>query len=180
MVRLKEKYNKEILPHLVKQFGLKNTWAAPRLVKVVLNVGAGQNLKDAKFSEMVEKNLGLITGQKPQKTLAKKSISNFKIREGMEIGMKVTLRRKRMYDFLDKLINVTLPRIRDFRGLPPTCLDKRGNMTIGFKEQISFPEISAEGIEKLHGVEISIVTTATKREEAMELYKSLGFPFRAK
>src|SRR5258708_7572875 len=116
MVRLKEKYNKVILPHLVKQFGLKNSWAAPRLLKVVINVGAGQNLKDAKFAEVVEKNLGLITGQKPLKTLAKKSISNFKIREGMEIGMKVTLRRKRMYDFLDKLINVTLPRIRDFRG----------------------------------------------------------------
>lgn len=180
MHRFQEKYKKQVLPSLIKQFGYKNPFAAPRLVKVVINVGAGQNLKDAKFSEAVEKNLGLITGQRPVKTLAKKSISNFKIRQGMVIGMKVTLRKKRMYDFLDKLINVTLPRIRDFRGLPSESVDKQGNLTIGLKEQIAFPEIPAEGIEKLHGLEISVVSTAANKVEALEFYKLLGFPFRTK
>ncbi|MBI3626647.1 50S ribosomal protein L5 [Candidatus Uhrbacteria bacterium] len=180
MHRLQTKYNKEILPNLFKKFDYKNPFAAPKLQKVVINIGAGQNLKDAKFAEMLEKNITAISGQKPLKTAAKKSISNFKIREGMIIGMKVTLRDRRMFDFLDKLVNVTLPRIRDFRGLPPTCMDKQGNLTIGFKDQIPFSEIAAEGTEKLHGIEVTIVSKARNKEEAFELYKLLGFPFRTK
>ena len=178
MHRLKEKYNKVILPELIKKFGYKSAASAPKITKVVINVGSGQNLRDQKFAELIEKNLVLISGQKPIKTLAKKSISNFKIREGMVVGLKVTLRRDRMYDFLDKLINITLPRIRDFRGLPPNSFDKRGNLSIGFKEQVPFSEIGVEGTEKLHGLEVSITTNSRKQEEAVEMFKLLGFPFR--
>ncbi len=180
MHRLKTKYQKEVVPELIKKFGLKNSVAAPKLLKATINIGAGQNLKDQRFMEVVEKNLGLITGQKPVKTLAKKSISNFKIREGMVIGMKVTLRKKRMFDFVDKLINITLPRIRDFRGLATTSLDRQGNLTIGFKEQIPFSEIPSEGTEKLHGLEVTISTNSRNRDVAFEMFKLLGFPFRAK
>lgn len=179
MHRLKQKYQKEILPKLISRFGYKNFLQAPKLIKAVVNVGAGQNLKDSKFNELVEKNLMLITGQKPIKTLAKKSISNFKIREGMVIGMKVTLRKKRMYDFIDKLINITLPRIRDFRGISPSGLDKQGNLTIGFKEQIPFSEIPAEGTEKLHGLEVTLVTGSQNREQAFEMFKLMGIPFKS-
>lgn len=179
MHRLKVKYQKEIVPVLTKKFDYKNPFAAPRIQKVVINVGAGQNLKDNKFAEMLEKNLSLITGQKPLKTLSKKSISNFKIREGMVIGMKITLRKDRMFDFLDKLINITLPRIRDFRGISSGAIDRQGNLTIGFKDQIPFAEIQAEGTEKLHGVEVTVVTKASSKDQALELYKLMGFPFKA-
>lgn len=164
----------------MKKFGVKNALAVPRLVKVVVNVGGGQALRDARMVEVYEKNLNLITGQRPLKTTARKSIANFKIRMGMNIGMKVTLRGKRMYDFLDKLVNVTLPRLRDFRGLPLESLDRQGNLNIGFKEQVAFPEISAEAIEKLHGLEVTVVTSGGNREQSLELLKQMGFPFREK
>lgn len=180
MHRIKEKYEKEVLTALAKKFGYKSNFAAPRLEKVVINVGAGQSLKDAKFLDVLEKNVTLITGQKPLKTLAKKSISNFKIRQGMVVGMKVTLRHKRMYDFIDKLVNITLPRIRDFRGLSPTSVDKQGNLSIGFKDQIPFSEVPAEGTEKLHGIEVTVVTKSGNKEQAMELYRLMGFPFKTK
>jgi large subunit ribosomal protein L5 len=146
--------------------------------KVILNAGLSKGLKDASFVDIIEDSLRRISGQKPVKTKAKKSISNFKIRQGMIIGMKVTLRGKRMYDFLDKLINITLPRIRDFRGLDDKAVDKTGNMTIGLKEHIAFPEIGSDEIEKIHGLEIVINTTAKNKEEGYELFKALGFPFK--
>ena len=180
MNRLLEKYNKDVIPAFKEKFGYKNSMAIPRIKKVVINIGAGQGLQDSNFIEQAEQNLIMITGQKPVKTKAKKSISNFKIREGMILGLKVTLRRKRMYDFIDKLINITLPRIRDFRGLNPKSLDGNGNLTLGFKEHIAFPEIQAEGIEKLHGLEVSIQTSANNNEQALFLLKELVFPFKDK
>lgn len=172
------KYEKEIVPKMMAAFGLQNRMAVPRFRKIVLNIGLKASLKDPKFTEQAEKTLQRITGQKPVKTLAKKSISNFKIRQGMVVGTMVTLRGHRMYDFLDKLINVTLPRIRDFRGLSPTSIDARGNMSIGFKEYIAFPEIRPDEIEKLHGLEIVIVTDAQDRAKGLALLKAAGMPFR--
>jgi len=177
MHRLKEKYQKEIVPLLKKEFGYKNQLAVPRLQKVVVSVGTGPGLKDPKFNELVEATLQRITGQKPVKTLAKKSISNFKIRQGLIIGMMVTLRGDRMYDFIDKLVNITLPRVRDFRGLNEKSVDKGGNFSLGFKDNISFPEISADEIERMHGLQISIADSAKTKKEGLELLKLLGFPF---
>jgi len=177
---LKEKYQKEISPKLKEEFGYKNNLQVPKLDKVVLNSGLGKGLKDSAFIENVESTLTRISGQKPVKTKAKKSISNFKIREGMEIGMKVTLRGKRMYDFIEKFIKVTLPRVRDFRGLNPKSVDKEGNLNIGIKEHIAFPEIKADEIEKLHGLEVTVVTTAKTKKEGLALLKALGFPFKDK
>lgn len=159
------------------KFGYKNNMAVPKITKVVINVGTGHGLKDAKFNEAVENTLIRITGQQPVKTAAKKSISNFKIREGLIVGMMVTLRGKRMYDFLDKLINIALPRVRDFRGLNPKSVDPKGNLNIGFREHISFPEIKSDEIEKIHGLQVSVVTTAKTRDEGVELLTLLGFPF---
>jgi large subunit ribosomal protein L5 len=178
-MNLKEKYKKEIVPEMKKIFGYKNDLAVPSLEKLVVNVGVGKNLKEPNFIEAVEKTLIRITGQRPVKTKAKKSISGFKIREGLVIGLMVTLRGQRMYDFTQKLINVTLPRVRDFRGLPEKSIDGRGNLSIGFKEYICFPEIRPDEVEKLHGLEVSIATTTKSHKEGLELFKLLGFPFRS-
>lgn len=178
-MNLREQYLKKIVPELKKKFGYQNSLQVPKLEKVVINVGLGKGLKDASFSDTVESTLTRISGQKPIKTKAKKSISNFKIREGMIIGMKVTIRGQRMYDFIEKMIKITLPRVRDFRGLDWKILDQKGNLNIGIKEHISFPEIRSDEIEKLHGLEIAIVTTAKSREEAKALFLELGFPFRS-
>ena len=144
----------------------------------MVNVGTGQGLRDAKFNEVVEATLQRISGQRPVKVAAKKSISNFKIRQGLIVGMMVTLRGKKMYDFIDKLINVTLPRIRDFRGLDTKSVDPNGNLNIGLKENIAFPEIRSDEVEKIHGLQVSIATNAGSQEIGLELFKSLGFPFR--
>jgi len=176
MNRLQEKYQKVIMPALREKFGYKNNLAIPRVAKVVVNVGTGPGLKDAKYNEVVENTLMRITGQRPVKTAAKKSISNFKIREGLIVGMMVTLRGKRMYDFIDKLVNITFPRVRDFRGLDAKSIDGKGNLNIGFREHISFPEIKSDEIEKIHGLQVTIATTAKTREEGQELLKLLGFP----
>jgi len=175
---LKEIYQKKVVPELKKEFGYKNNMQVPKLDKVVLNVGLGKGLKDASFIENVESTLTRITGQKPLKTKAKKSISNFKIRQGMTIGMKVTLRGQRMWDFVEKLIKTTLPRVRDFRGLDAKALDLHGNLNIGIKEHLAFPEIKADEIEKLHGLEIAVVTTAYSKAESKSLLLALGFPFK--
>lgn len=177
MNQLKEKYKKEVIPAMKKIFGYKNDLAVPKLEKVVVNVGTGQGLKDTKFNEIVENTLERITGQRSVKTMAKESISNFKIRKGLVVGMMVTLRGKRMYDFVDKLINITLPRVRDFRGLEIKSVDKQGNLNIGFKEHMAFPEIKADEVEKIHGLQVVIITTAKAKAKGIELLKLLGFPF---
>jgi large subunit ribosomal protein L5 len=177
-MNLIEYYKKKAVPELKEQFKYKNSLQVPKLEKVVLNAGLSKGLKDASLIEAVESTLSRISGQKPLKTKAKKSISNFKIRKGMVIGMKVTLRGKRMYDFVEKLIKVTLPRVRDFRGLSLDILDKNGNLNIGIKEHIAFPEIKADEIEKLHGLEIAIVSSAKSKKEGQALFTALGFPFR--
>ena len=178
--RLQLKYDKEIVPALMTQFAIKNRMAVPKFSKVVLNIGLKQGLKDPKFVDAAERTLSRITGQKPVKTLAKKSISNFKIREGMVVGMMATLRGRRMYDFLDKLINVTLPRVRDFRGLAPKGIDTHGNMSIGFREFIAFPEIRPEDTDYAHGLEMTIVTTAGSKEKGIALLRAAGLPINEK
>lgn len=177
-MNLREYYFKKTVPDLKKQFGYSNDLQVPRLEKVVLNAGLSKGLKDATFLDTVESTLARISGQRPIKTKAKKSISNFKIRQGMVIGMKVTLRGQRMYDFIEKLVKVTLPRVRDFRGLDWKILDKEGNLNLGIREHISFPEIRSDEIEKLHGLEVAIVSTAKTPREAKALFLSLGFPFK--
>ena len=177
--RLQKKYDKEIAPALMSKFGLKNSMAVPKFSKVVLNIGLKQGLKDPKFVDHAEKVLSKISGQKPVKTLAKKSISNFKIREGMVVGMMVTLRGKRMYDYLDKLINVTLPRVRDFRGLDPDAFDGRGNYNLGLTEQMVFPEINPDKFTYNQGMNITLVTSAENDKEARELLRFFGMPLRA-
>jgi len=178
MTRIKEKYNKVVAPALKEKFGYKNNLAIPKIEKVVVNIGTGQGLKDAKFNEVAEATLQRITGQQPVKAAAKKSISNFKIREGLVVGMMVTLRGKRMEDFIDKLINVTLPRVRDFQGLSVKSVDPQGNLNIGFSEHIAFPEIKSDEVEKIHGLQISVVTSAKTKDEGLELLRLLGFPFK--
>ncbi len=180
MSRLKEKYIKEVIPAMKEKFGYTNDLATPKLEKVVVHVGLSQGLNDPKFIEIAENTLQRITGQRPVKTRAKKSISNFKIKKGLVIGLMVTIRKEKMYDFVDKLINVTLPRVRDFRGLSPKAVDQSGNLSIGFKENICFPEIKPDEIEKLHGLQVTIKTTARSRERGFELLKLLGLPFREK
>lgn len=177
---LREKYIKQVIPAMKMRFGYKNDLAVPKLEKVVVNVGIGQSLKDAKFKENVENTLSRITGQKSVERKAKKAIASFKIKKGQVIGLMVTLRGKRMYDFVDKLINIALPRTRDFRGLNPKSLDGHGNLTIGFKEHIAFPEIKADEVERLHGLEVVVVTSAKDDEKGLELLKLLGFPFKVK
>ena len=175
---LREQYDKKIVPALMERFGYKNRMAVPKLKLVSVNVGMSTNLlKDPKIPETVEATLTRITGQKPVKTLAKKSIASFKVRQGQNIGMKVTLRGARMWHFLEKLIHVTLPRVRDFRGISPKLVDKQGNLSLGFKEYIAFPEIRSDEIEKLHGVQVTVSTTAKTREEGLELFRLMGFPF---
>lgn len=175
----REQYQKTLAPELQKTLTLSNVFAVPKVTKVVINVGTSHGLKDAKWNEVVEQTLTRITGQKPVTTRAKKSISNFKIREGMVVGYVVTLRGKRMYDFIEKLVRVALPRIRDFRGLDPKGIDRRGNLTIGLKEHLVFPEIRSDEVEKIHGLEITLVTTAATRDAGLALFKAFGFPFRA-
>lgn len=178
MNSLKEKYIKEAIPVLREKFAYKNNMAVPRLGKAVINIGINQNKRDAKYLETIEGTLKRISGQKSADRKAKKSISGFKIREGMVIGKMVNLRGKRMYDFAEKLIKVTLPRIRDFRGLSSKAVDESGNLHIGFKEHIAFPEISSDEVEQIHGLGVTIVTNAKTRDEGLELFKLLGFPFK--
>jgi len=179
MSRLKEKYTKEILPALQKELGIGNALAVPKVSKIVLNIGLSKAINDKKYIEVAVKTLTRITGQKPVLTKAKKSISNFKIREGMVVGAKVTLRGNRMYDFLDKLVNISLPRMRDFHGLDPKKgFDKNGNFSLGFTEHIIFPEIGSDEVENIHGLEVTISTTGSSKEEAMSLLTKIGFPFK--
>lgn len=175
--RLHERYRTTVVPALRKDHDVTNPMAVPKVVKIVLNVGFGKHLKDNKMQEAVVKTLERITGQKPVLTKAKKSIAAFKLREGMVIGAKVTLRGERMWEFLDKLINISLARIRDFHGIDPKGFGQSGNLTLGIKEHIVFPEIGSDEIENLHGLELSIVTSAPNRDLAQSLLKKLGFPF---
>lgn len=177
MNRLEEKYRSEVIPKLQERLGRKNALALPRIQKVVLNAGLGKSIHDPAYIDAAATVLARMTGQQPVKTTAKKSISNFKIKKGMVVGAKVTLRGKRMYDFLDKLIHVALPRVRDFRGIPKTAFDGAGNYSIGFPEHIVFPEISSDEVEKIVGLEVNIVTTAKNNEEGTALLELLGFPF---
>ena len=178
--RLLERYRKEIAPVLAKQFLHKSPLAAAHLEKIVVNVGCGEAAHDAKVLEAVQRDLGLITGQRPLVTRAKKAISNFKLREEDPVGCKVTLRRSRMYEFLDRLVHAALPRIRDFRGLSPRGFDQGGNYSFGLKEHTIFPEIQIDQVQFLMGMDIVVVTTAKTREEAFALLKGFGFPFAAK
>ena len=176
--RLREKYAKEVAPALLKEFELKNTMAVPRLEKVVINMGVGEATQNAKLLDPAVNELSAITGQKAVVTKAKKSIAAFKVREGMPIGAVVTLRGDRMYEFLDRLINIALPRVRDFRGVSSKSFDGRGNYTLGLKDQLIFPEIDYAKVEKLKGMNITIVTTARNDEQARALLKHMGMPFR--
>lgn len=175
---MKEKYVKEVVPELMSKFGYSNIMQVPKLSKIVLNIGLGEAIQNPKALEGAERDLAAISGQHPVITRAKKSIAAFKLRTGMPIGMKVTLRGKRMYDFFDKLVSVVLARIRDFQGLPRDSFDGQGNYTLGLKEQIVFPEIDYDKVDKLRGLEITIVTTAATDEEARGLLEALGMPFR--
>jgi len=177
---LYKKYKDIVIPALKKEFNYKSIMQVPKINKVVLNAGIGRFVKEPHFIENVEKTLSNITGQKPVRTKAKKAISNFKIREGMEIGVMVTLRGPKMYHFLDKLLNVTFPRVRDFRGISDKGFDKNGNFTIGFKENVAFPEIKAGEVDKIHGLQVIVNTTAKNKEEGRALLTQLGFPFVSK
>lgn len=178
MPRLKDKLNSETIPALQKHFGYKNIMQAPRLEKVVINMGVGEAIQNSKAIDAAVSDLAAITGQKPVVTRAKKAISNFKLRAGMPIGVKVTLRGDRMFEFLDRLINVALPRVRDFRGISGKAFDGRGNYALGLREQLIFPEMEYDKIDKVRGMDVVIVTTARSDEEAKELLKGLGMPFR--
>lgn len=179
MARLQEFYDTDVVPKMREKFHYGNPMQVPRLSKVIVNMGLGDAIENAKVLESAAEELGLITGQKPIVTKARKSISNFKLRAGVPIGVKVTLRRDRMYYFLDKLMGVALPRVRDFKGVSPRGFDGRGNYTLGIREQIIFPEINYDKIDKIRGMNITIVTTAGSDEEGLELLRLLGMPFRA-
>ena len=176
--RLKERFGKEVAPALMKEFDLKNPMAVPHLHKIVVNMGVGEATQNAKVLDPAVNELGQITGQKPVVTRAKKSIAAFKVREGMSIGAMVTLRGPRMYEFLDRLINITLPRVRDFRGVSTKSFDGRGNYTLGLRDQLIFPEIDYAKVDKLKGMNVTIVTTARDDNQARALLKHLGMPFR--
>ena len=177
MSRLKEIYKSEISEAMIKKFGYKNVMEVPKIDKVVINMGVGEAKDNAKVLEMAAKDLEIITGQKPVQKKKKNSIANFKLREGMPIGCKVTLRGERMYEFLDRLINLALPRVRDFRGVNPNAFDGRGNYALGVKEQIIFPEIEYDKVDKVRGMDIIIVTTANTDEESRELLRLFNMPF---
>lgn len=179
MARLREKYKKDIAPALAKEFDIKNPMAIPKIEKVIVNMGLGEASANAKILDVATEELKAITGQKPVITKAKKSIAAFKLRQGMAIGTMVTLRGARMYEFLDRLISVALPRVRDFRGVSGKSFDGRGNYTLGVREQLIFPEIDFNKVDKTRGMNISIVTTARNDDEARSLLKALGMPFRA-
>lgn len=176
--RVKEKYEKEVVPFLMKKFGYKSVMQCPKLVKIVINTGLGDIKDNAKSIQTTENEIKLISGQKPILTKAKKSVANFKVREGQTVGIKVTLRGDRMYDFYDKFISIALPRTRDFRGVSDKAFDGRGNYSVGLKEQLIFPEITYDQVEKIRGMDICIVTTANTDEEARELLRALGMPFK--
>ncbi len=178
MARLKDKYKTETIPALMKQFNYSNIMQAPRLEKVIINMGVGQAVQDPKQLDHAVRDLTIIAGQKPVITKAKKSIANFKIREGMRIGTKVTLRGERMYEFLDRFFNIVLPRVRDFGGISPTSFDGRGNFAMGLKEQLVFPEIDYDKVDKIRGMDVVVATSAKTDQEAQALLKLLGMPFR--
>ena len=177
MSRLKEQYKNEIVPELTKKFGYKNVMQVPKLDKIVVNMGVGEAKENAKVLESAMNDMAIITGQKPVQTKAKNSVANFKIREGMPIGCKVTLRGDRMYKFLDRLVNLALPRVRDFRGVNPNAFDGRGNYALGIKEQLIFPEIEYDKVDKVRGMDIIFVTTAKTDEEGRELLRLFNMPF---
>lgn len=179
-IRLLAHYRDKIVPELQKKFGYKNVMQSPKLQKISINVGVGAATQDAKLIETTVKEIEAITGQKPAVVKAKKSVSNFKLREGVNIGVRVTLRNARMFEFLDKFINITIPRIRDFRGLSDKSFDGRGNYTVGIKEQIIFPEINVDNVNRISGMDITFVTTAKTDEESFELLKQFGLPFISK
>ncbi len=184
MLRLQEKYKKEVIPEMMEKFGYKNKMAVPRIEKVVINTGFGKQItgktseERKRFQDNILENLSLISGQKPVLKKAKKSISSFKIREGQVIGAAVILRKKKMFDFLERLIHIVLPRVRDFRGIALESFDKKGNLTIGIREQIVFPEILPEKAKNIFGLEITVATNAKSREEGIELLRLLGFPIK--
>ena len=177
--RLKERYQKEVAPAIAKEFNITNPMAVPRVEKIVINMGIGEAIGNAKILDTAADELRAIVGQKPVITKAKKSIASFKLRQGMPIGTMVTLRGERMYEFLDRLVSIALPRVRDFRGVSPKAFDGRGNYTIGVREQLIFPEIDFNKVDKLRGMNILIVTTARNDEQARALLKGLGMPFRS-
>lgn len=176
--RLKEKYQNEVVGKLTEQFGYENVHQVPKLTKIVINVGLGEAKDNQNLLNAAKDELALITGQRPIELKAKKSVANFKLREGQAIGTKVTLRREKMYDFLDKLISISLPRVRDFRGINPNSFDGRGNYSLGIKEQLIFPEIKYDDVDFLHGMDINIVTTAETDEEAKAFLELMGMPFK--
>ena len=178
MARLRDTYNQEIVPAMMNKFGYKNVMQVPKLDKIVINMGMGDIKDNPKLLDSALNELSIISGQKPIVTVAKKSVANFKLREGMKVGAKVTLRSDRMYEFMDKLISITIPRVRDFRGLSATSFDGRGNYAMGFKEQLVFPEIEYDKIEKIRGMEMIFVTTAKTDEEAREMLGLMGMPFK--
>ena len=178
MTRMKKKYLEEVAPALMKKYEYKSTMQIPKIDKIVISVGAGDCKDNAKALDAVIKDITAIAGQKAVPTAARKSVANFKLREGMNVGVKVTLRQDKMWEFLDRLLNVALPRVRDFRGINPDAFDGRGNYSLGLKEQIIFPEIDYDKIEKLRGMNIAICTTAKTDEEARELLRALGMPFK--
>ena len=177
--RVKDMYKTEVVPALMKQFNYKNVNQVPKLVKITVNGGLGDIKDNAKSVQNVEKELALITGQKPVLTKAKKSVANFKVREGMTVGIKVTLRGEKMFQFFDKFVSIALPRVRDFKGVPDKSFDGRGNYAMGIKEQLIFPEIQYDQVEKIRGFDICFVTTAKTDEEAYALLKAMGMPFKA-
>jgi large subunit ribosomal protein L5 len=177
MSPLREKYKEEVVPALMERHGYKNVMQVPRLDKIVLNIGLGEATQNPKALEAAERDLAAVSGQHPIITRAKKSISSFRLREGMPIGLKVTLRGERMYDFFDKLVNVVLPRMREFQGVPRNSFDRRGNYTLGLKEQITFPEVDYDKVDKLRGLEVSVITTARTDEEGRTLLEVMGMPF---
>ncbi len=179
MARLHDQYKTEFVPKLKEKFGYRNVMQVPRLTKIVVNMGLGDAIENVKVIETAAAEIAIITGQKPVVTKARKSIANFKLREGVPIGVMVTLRRDHMYHFLDKLITIALPRVRDFKGVSPRGFDGRGNYTLGVKEQIMFPEVNYDKIDKIRGMNITIVTTARTDEEGLELLRLMGIPFRA-
>ncbi len=178
MARLKEDYKSRVAPALKEQFGYKNPMQIPQVTKIIVNMGVGEAATNSKLMEGALSDMAAITGQKPVTTRARKSISNFKLRDGMPVGCRVTLRGEQMWEFLDRLINVTLPRIRDFRGVSPKAFDGRGNYTLGLKEQIIFPEIDYDKVDKIRGMDITIVTTANTNDEGRALLKEFSMPFR--
>jgi large subunit ribosomal protein L5 len=178
MARLKTLYEKEVVPKLKKEFGIENPMAVPRIVRVVCNIGLGEAPRQAKLMDQAVGELAAITGQRPTIRKARKSIAQFKLRAGMPIGCAVTLRRDRMYEFLDRLVNIALPRVRDFRGLSTRSFDGRGNYSMGVKEQMIFPEINYDQVEQIHGMDITFVTTTDKDDQALALLRELGMPFR--